>query len=113
MWGGSTLSKFNINALQEYKEVYVLKRNWASKNGYKHCIQKMQQELIELLKYYIRQMINSGTLCEQDAINSIKEELRLPFWREFNIDISAEKLYNSQKNSLARIIKKQIRKLIS
>ena len=113
VWGGATNSMFNINALQEYKEVYILKRDWANINGYKYYIQEMQHELVNLLNYHIRRMLNSGEFSKIDIINYLKEELSHPFWREFNLNTSAEKAYKSQKYSLVRIIKKICVNLIS
>lgn len=113
VWGGATLSKFDINALQEYKEVYQLKRNWAIRNGYKYHIPEMQHELVELLNYHIRRMINSREYSANDIIDFLKEELSLPFWRGFQLNTSAEKFYNNQKYSLSRILKYYIVKLIS
>lgn len=111
-WGGYTISPINIKTLQEYKEVYELKRDWAKSNGYKFYIKNIQDELVELLKYHIRQIINSNKFSRHDALNYINEELALPFWDEFKLNISAKQLYSSQKYSLNRIIKKEVLKLI-
>lgn len=113
VWGGESLSKFNINTLQEYKEVYKLKLNWAEENDYEYYITEMQTELISLLKYHIRQMINSGDYSDELAVNILKNELALPFWQEFRLNTTAEKLYFGQKHSLSRIIKKRVVQILS
>lgn len=112
-WGGFTTSQFNINAIQEYKEVYKIKHDWAMEYDYEFYIPKMQDELVSLLKYHIRRMLNSGAFSKIDIINYLIEELSHPFWREFNLNTSAEKAYKSQKYSLVRIIKKICVNLIS
>ena len=79
-WGGTTSSNFDINALQEYKQVYQIKHNWAQINGYEQFIPMMQAELIELLKYHIRHLINSNTMTQNDTIQYLSQELKNSFW---------------------------------
>lgn len=112
-WGGTTSSDFDINALQEYKKVYQIKHDWANVNGYEHHITSMQNELLELLKYHIRHLINSKTMSDTDAINWLKNELSLPFWSSFNANLDATTIYNSENKSTTRKLKKQISKILT
>lgn len=112
-WGGITSSTFDIDALKEYKKVYQLKRDWAITNGYEHHIPSMQNELIELLKYHIRHLINSCTLNNTDAINWLNNELSQPFWPSFNANLDASTIYNSENKSTTRKLKKRISKILT
>ena len=112
-WGGATSSNFDINALQEYKKVYQIKHDWANINGYKHHIPSMQNELLELLKYHLRHLINSKTMSDTDAINWLKNETSLPFWSSFNANLDATTIYNSENKSTTRIFKNQISKILT
>ena len=110
-WGGSTSSTFDINALQEYKHVYQIKYDWANANGYEQHIPSMQNELIELLKYYIRHLINSGIMLQNGAIEYLQNELEQPFWNSFKLP-STQDLYSIENRSFSRILKKNISNLI-
>ena len=112
-WGGITSSTFDIDALQEYKKVYQLKRDWAITNGYEHHIPSMQNELIELFKYHVRHLINSCTLNNTDAINWLNNELSQPFWSSFNANLDASTIYNSENKSTTRKLKKRISKILT
>lgn len=111
MWGGATSSNFDINTLQEYKQVYQLKCDWANSNGYEEYLPLMQKELVELLKYHIRHLINSKTMSKSEALEYLHIELNQPFWTSFNL-LDANKLYETEKKSFNRVIKKQISNLI-
>lgn len=104
-WGGATSSQFNITLLQQYKQVYQLKSNWAIANGYEQHLQAMQTELIELLRYHIRQLINSKTMSHIEAVNYLNSELAQPFWENFEQHPSGLELYQQEKRSLSRKIR--------
>lgn len=110
--GGTTSSNFDIDTLQEYKKVYQLKRDWVISNGYERYIPSMQNELLELLKYHVRQLINSCSMSDTDAINWLKNELSLSFWSSFNTNLDARTIYNSENKSTTRILKKQFSKIL-
>ena len=110
-WGGTTSSTFDVNALQSYKKVYDIKRNWALSNGYEQLLQAMQTELIKLLRYHTRQLINSKTMSQTDAENYLSAELTQPFWREFKQQPNSKELYQSEYRSLTRKIKHCITRL--
>ena len=110
-WGGTSSSNFDINALQEYKQVYQIKHNWAQINGYEQFIPMMQKELTELLKYHIRHLINSNSLSFNNAIEYLQDELEQPFWASFKLP-QARELYSAEKKSLSRVLKKSITNLI-
>lgn len=106
-WGGFTTSQFNINAIQEYKEVYKIKHDWAMEYDYEFYIPKMQDELVSLLKYHIRHLINSNCMPKDCIIEYLEQELSQSFWSEFNMP-TAQMLYSKEKKSLSRLIKKRI-----
>ena len=112
-WGGTTSSNFDIDTLQEYKKVYQLKRDWAISNGYERYIPSMQNELVELLKYHVRHLINSCSMSDTDATNWLKNELSLPFWSSLNANLDAKTIYNSENKSITRKLKKQISKILT
>lgn len=111
-WGGATIATFNIDALQDYKQIYQIKSDWAKKYGYECHIQSMQNELIGLLKYHIRHLINSNTMSHDSALEYLQNEMNRPFWSSFQLP-PAEKLYKIEKKSISRIAKKMISNLIS
>ena len=111
-WGGATTASFNIDVLQDYKQIYQIKSDWAKKYGYECYMQSMQNELIDLLKYHIRHLINSNTMSYDSAIDYLHNEMNRPFWRCFQLP-PAEKLYKIEKKSISRIAKKVINNLIS
>lgn len=112
-WGGITSSNFDIDTLQEYKKVYQLKRDWAVSKGYEQYIPSMQNELLELLKYHVRQLINSCSMSDTDATNWLKNETSLPFWSSFNANLDAITIYNNENKSISRKLKKQISKILN
>ena len=111
-WGGATSASFNIDVLQDYKQIYQIKSDWAKKYGYECYMQSMQNELIDLLKYHIRHLINSNTMSYDSAIDYLQNEMNRPFWSSFQLP-TAEKLYKIEKKSISRIAKKVINNLIS
>lgn len=111
-WGGATTASFNIDVLQDYKQIYQIKSDWAKKYGYECYMQSMQNELIDLLKYHIRHLINSNTMSYDSAIDYLQNEMNQPFWRCFKLP-PAETLYKIEKKSISRIAKKVINNLIS
>ena len=72
----------------------------------------MQNELVELLKYHIRHLINSNTMSYDSAIDYLQNEMNQPFWNIFQLP-PAETLYKIEKKSISRIAKKVINNLIS
>lgn len=111
-WGGASTASFNIDALQDYKQIYQIKSDWAKKYGYECHMQSMQNELIDLLKYHIRHLINSNTMSYDSAIDNLQNEMNQPFWNIFQLP-PAETLYKIEKKSISRIAKKVINNLIS
>ena len=112
-WGGLTTSNFDIDALQEYKQVYQIKYDWATANGYEQNIPTMQKELVDLLKYHVRHLINSNSMSNTDATNWLKNELSLPFWSEIKTELEATTIYNNESKSTTRKFKKQISKILT
>lgn len=111
--GGTTSSNFDIDTLQEYKKVYQLKRDWVISNGYERYIPSMQNELVVLLKYHVRHLINSCSMSDTYATNWLKNELSLPFWSSFNANLDVTTIYNSENKSITRKLKKQISKILT
>ena len=112
-WGGLTTSNFDIDALQEYKQVYQIKYDWATANGYEQNIPTMQKELVDLLKYHVRHLINSNSMSNTDATNWLKNELSHPFWSEIKTELEATTIYNNESKSTTRKFKKQISKILT
>lgn len=110
-WGGATSSQFNIDILQQYKQVYQIKRDWVMANGYEHYSDAMQKELIELLRYYIRQLINSKTMSQPAAESYLNDELAQPFWDNFKQRPNGKELYQSEYHSFSRKMKHCITRL--
>ena len=111
--GGTTSSNFDIDTLQEYKKVYHLKRDWAISNGYERYIPSMQNELLELLKYHVRHLINSKTMSDTLAISWLNTELLHQFWQEFKNMPTAERIYFLERSSIKRILKKTVKYVIN
>lgn len=111
--GGTTSSNFDIYTLQEYKKVYQLKRDWAISNGYERYIPSMQNELVELLKYHVRHLINSKTMSDTLALSWLNTELLHQFWQEFKNMPTAERIYFLERSSIKRILKKTVKYVIN
>lgn len=110
-WGGTTSSQFNIDILQQYKQVYQIKSDWAMTNGYEHHLEAMQKELIELLRYHTRQLINSKTMSQTEAESYLNVELAQPFWDNFKQITNGKELYQSECHSFSRKMKHCITRL--
>ncbi len=111
--GGTTSSNFDIDTLQEYKKVYQLKRDWAISNGYECYIPSMQNELLELLKYHVRHLINSKTMSDTLALSWLNTELLHHFWQELKNMPIAERIYFLERSSIKRILKKTVKYVIN
>lgn len=111
--GGTTSSNFDIDTLQEYKIVYQLKRDWAISNGYERYIPSMQNELLELLKYHVRHLINSKTMSDTLALSWLNTELLHHFWQELKNMPIAERIYFLERSSIKRILKKTVKYVIN
>ena len=111
--GGTTSSNFDIDILQEYKKVYQLKRDWVISNGYERYIPSMQNELLELLKYHVRYLINSKTMSDTLALSWLDTELLHQFWQEFKNMPTAERIYFLERSSIKRILKKTVKYVIN
>ena len=112
-WGGTTSSNFDIYTLQEYKKVYQLKRDWVISNGYERYIPSMQNELVELLKYHVRHLINSKTMSDTLALSWLNTELLHQFWQEFKNMPTTERIYFLERSSIKRILKKTVKYVIN
>lgn len=112
-WGGTTSSNFDIDTLQEYKKVYQLKRDWAISYGYERYIPSMQNELVELLKYHVRHLINSCSMSDTLALSWLNTELLHQFWQEFKNMPTAERIYFLERSSIKRILKKTVKYVIN
>ncbi len=112
-WGGESVISFQKESLQEYKKVYELKEKWARENGYLSAIPKMKEELISLLEYHIRQMINCGTYSSGEILIYLNNELRTSFWSNILDEIDTEQIFRRNKSSISRIIKNRIKHLFN
>lgn len=110
-WGGITTSGFNIDTLQDYKQIYQIKSDWASANNYDYSLIAIRRELIKLLRYHIRQLINSKTMSQNEAINYLNKEISQSFWKDFEQNLFGLELYQREKRSFTRKIKHSISSL--
>lgn len=107
-WGGTSVNSFNTEVLQQYKNVYSVKLQWANRNSRSEAIPLMQNELIGLLNYHVRHLIDSKSYTDSEAIEYLNKELRSDFWLGFNLD-TPEDIYYRCKKSAARKIKRLLR----
>lgn len=108
-WGGESVNCFKEDVINDYVGVYETKKIWAKQNGYDHYIPQMEQELRNLLFYYIRHMIDSEMYTRDEIITFLGYELSNTPWIEFRDLPSPEKIYTKCYNSLARKFKKKLR----
>ena len=108
-WGGESVNQFKEGAINDYVAAYETKRNWAIQNGYEQYLPQMEQELKNLLLYYIRHMIDSNNYTKDEIITFLGYELTNTPWREWNNMPTPDKLYNQCYNSISRIIKRKLR----
>lgn len=111
-WGGETAGIFKKEALKEYKTVYALKEKWASENGYSNAIPKMKKELISLLGYHVRQMIDCGRYSSVDILLYLNTEMQTPFWGNISDSIGPEQIFRQNRYSISRIIKSRIKRFM-
>ncbi|MBQ9077691.1 MAG: glycosyltransferase family 2 protein [Muribaculaceae bacterium] len=111
-WGGESVNGFRKEALYDYINVYKLKHDWITQNGYSCFAQELDKELYLFLNYYIRQMIDSGHYTEKVILEYLKDELGKSFWGNIYPGISAEVLYRNNKNSVSRKLKKIVKRII-
>lgn len=108
-WGGNS-NIFNENNIEEYKQVYSIKFDYLNNNEI--YIDQMQQEMLNLLEYDIRQRINCNKFSKNEIISWIDSELSNNFWADFHITETPEEIYSRNKKSIGRILKKYIRKIL-
>lgn len=108
-WGGESVNSFKEDVINDYVAVFETKKYWAIKNGYEQYIPKMEQELKNLLFYYVRHMIDSERYTRDEIITFLGYELANTPWTGFGNLPSPEKIYSKCYNSLARKFKKKLR----
>lgn len=110
-WGGESINTFDKTVLQQYKDVYTLKCNWALTHGFGNYIPNIKQELIKLLNYYVRRLIDSKHFSDEDILFNLKEELESGFWEGIETE-SYARLFYRNKRMLSRYVKRIVRKLL-
>lgn len=108
-WGGESVNSFKEGVLNDYVSVFETKRIWAKQNGYDRYIPLMEQELKNLLFYYVRHMIDSENYTKDEIITFLGYELANTPWREWKDLPTPEKLYSKCYNSISRILKRKLR----
>ena len=107
-WGGLSYTRLELNDLELYKNVFLIKSAWAIKNNYHNKIHLIQSELISLLEYHLRRLLDSNRFSDNEILNFISSELNNEFWADFKID-NAHYLFNRNKYSLSRKFKRIIK----
>lgn len=108
-WGGESVNSFKEGVINDYVSVFETKRIWAKQNGYDRYIPLMEQELKNLLFYYVRHMIDSENYTKDEIITFLGYELANTPWREWKDLPTPEKLYSKCYNSISRILKRKLR----
>lgn len=110
-WGGLSYTRLELNDLELYKNVFLFKSNWAIKNNYQNIIHLMQSELISLLEYHLRRLLDSNRFSDNEILNFITSELNNEFWADFKID-KPHDIFNRNKHSLTRKLKRIIKSFL-
>lgn len=110
-WGGLSYTQLELNDLELYKNVFLFKSNWAIKNNYQNIIHLMQSELISLLEYHLRRLLDSNRFSDNEILNFITSELNNEFWADFKID-KPHDIFNRNKHSLTRKLKRIIKSFL-
>ena len=110
-WGGLSYTQLELNDLELYKNVFLFKSNWAIKNNYQNIIHLMQSELISLLEYHLRRLLDSNQFSDNEILNFITSELNNEFWADFKID-KPHDIFNRNKHSLTRKLKRIIKSFL-
>lgn len=110
-WGGLSYTQLELNDLELYKNVFLFKSNWAIKNNYQNIIHLMQSELISLLEYHLRRLLDSNRFSDKEILNFITSELNNEFWADFKID-KPHDIFNRNKHSLTRKLKRIIKSFL-
>lgn len=108
-WGGESVNSFKEGVINDYVSVFETKRIWAKQNGYDRYIPLMEQELKNLLFYYVRHMIDSENYTKDEIITFLEYELANTPWRKWEDLPTPEKLYSKCYNSISRILKRKLR----
>lgn len=107
-YGGESSNTFDQTILQQYKNVYSFKCDWASTHGYSNYIPNIKHELIKLLNYYVRHLIDSKRFSDEEILFYLKVELESDFWKGIEIE-SYIKLFYRNKRMLSRHVKRIVR----
>lgn len=104
-WGGET-SKYKFTMLDEYKNVHIMKRLMGQDES------RINNEIINLLRYHIRQLITELGWTE-DAIKSVmSEEMKDPIWQKVGLTESIEDILQQETETMQRNPIKYIAKRI-
>lgn len=106
-WGGAT-TRYQFSALRDYKNVYLLKMRLGQD---KTCL---DAELLQLLRYYIRQLNTELGWTREAVTMYLEQELADPVWRRVASPAEAARIVDAefltlQQNALRNICKRLLR----
>lgn len=94
-WGGRT-THFHFSDLEKYKKVHGKKLRMGLDEKY------LREEMLLLLRYYIRQLNTELGWTKEAVVMMLKEELDDPFWRNIINHKDTEQLVESEFANLAQ-----------
>lgn len=94
-WGGET-SKYKFTMLEEYKNVHLMKRLMGQNES------RINDELIALLRYHIRQLITELGWTEEAIISIMREEMKDPIWKKAGLTDSIESIIEQETETVQR-----------
>lgn len=106
-WGGESNKEFSLSALDEYKNIFIIKKSWAETNDLSNAVPYIKRELLALLAYHTRRAIDSGKYSDSEILSYLQNELSDMFWKDFKVD--ANDIFTKNKYSIKRVIKRLIR----
>ena len=106
-WGGGS-TKINLNTINQYYSVYRYKIKWAEINAHHDKTDKIKNEFIVLLNYWMRQIISTGIYSKEEIINQISTTISSTEFDGYNLT----DIYNQNNKPLKRYFSKIIRPLV-
>ncbi len=106
-WGGETSSNYRYAALRDYKYVHYLKKVLGQRQDY------INEELLSLLRYHIRQLNTELGWTREAIIMVMEDELQDPVWQQAGLTATATELVTEQLSEVQRhMIKYMVKRLL-
>lgn len=105
-WGGGS-TKINLNTINQYYSVYRYKIKWAEINAHHDKTDKIKNEFIVLLNYWVRQIISTGIYSKEEIINHVSSTIAIA---DFN-NLDLNEIYSINNRPVKRYIPKIIKHL--